>query len=167
MSTTPEDEGTRPARQVCPAGHFCANSTTKESCVPGHFCAAGATAPEPCEKGTFSQVRGAPSRVSCVPCSDGLCCPRGSPQAVLCDDALSIFAILALVVALMMAWLLGILLYLRFWKRHPFALRVCNPVQVTSLFMVGADFALDLLALGALPQHLPVNKENPVFSSID
>ena len=152
---TPED---------CPAGHVCATPAAKEACAPGHFCPARATAQTPCRRGTFSQVERATREKTCVPCSDGLCCPPGSSAPGLCDGALSVFAVLALVVALLMAWLLGYLFYLRFRKRHPYALRVCNPVQVTALAMVGADFALDLMALGELPDDLPAQEKYHVHT---
>ena len=76
--------------QPCTAGSFCTEgrSTPNALCNPGHFCPQGSSGPEqePCPPGTYLGTFGGSSASSCLNCTAGGYCQRGSVHPLVCPE---------------------------------------------------------------------------------
>ena len=72
------------AKTDCPAGFFCASTSTKEVCPAGAFCPVKTANPSQCSAGTYSAVTSAISSATCQPCSAGSY--SGSAQSTSCSQ---------------------------------------------------------------------------------
>jgi predicted outer membrane repeat protein len=61
------------------------NATVCLACEPGSYCVEGASAPLPCQKGTFSDRSDLSSPEECNDCPLGHFCPLGSKSATRCS----------------------------------------------------------------------------------
>jgi len=67
----------------CAAGWYCTGGAflpTQHEVGPGHFSLSGASAPSPCQPGTY-QI--APKQASCAPCPEGNYCPNTAMQSYI------------------------------------------------------------------------------------
>ena len=61
----------------CSEGFICegaATSATAELCPAGFYCLNGTTSPQPCPRGTFSNISGLQYAEQCIPCTSGQYC---------------------------------------------------------------------------------------------
>ena len=72
---------------LCPAGYYCPDyaTTVAISCTRGHYCPLGASAPLPCEKGTYSISTNLTSVSGCTETDAGHFAPTGSEQQTKCS----------------------------------------------------------------------------------
>ena len=71
---------------ACPAGKRqpLPNATACLACEFGSYCVEGASAPLPCQKGTYSERTDLGSAEECTDCPEGHFCPLGSKSATAC-----------------------------------------------------------------------------------
>ena len=76
----------------CPAGSFQreAGATQCSVCIKGSYCPEGASAPLPCEAGSYSDATKhvLTSAADCIVCGPGSFCPVGSSAPTLCSPGL-------------------------------------------------------------------------------
>ncbi|XP_043937062.1 neurogenic locus notch homolog protein 1-like [Protopterus annectens] len=60
----------------CPPGYYCdtLGMVSPKWCPAGFYCVEGASSPQPCEQGTYSNWGGLKSKKDCIPCSSGMYC---------------------------------------------------------------------------------------------
>ena len=71
----------------CAAGKYQANEGEQacDDCEPGSYCPEGASAPLPCEQGTYSNETDLGSAGDCTPSTPGFHAPTGSTQQTKCS----------------------------------------------------------------------------------
>eukprot|EP00964_Phaeocystis_antarctica_P014192 scaffold7813_cov73-Phaeocystis_antarctica.AAC.1 len=72
---------------LCPAGYYCPDyaTTVAISCTRGHFCPLGASAPLPCEEGSYSTRTNLSSAAQCDGTEPGFYAITGSPAPRPCS----------------------------------------------------------------------------------
>ncbi|XP_051895656.1 multiple epidermal growth factor-like domains protein 11 [Pristis pectinata] len=80
-----EQVGQEDVTGLCAAGYYCMRMVTTPTpndgisgaaCPPGHFCVSGATAPQPCPVGYYSNSSQNSGMEDCLPCPPGFSCDR-------------------------------------------------------------------------------------------